>query len=111
MQNEIFYYYLRDGKNNPYGCVAIQETTDGKINRGVSICSTKDHFNRAHARGLAYTRLKTACNSLFGKPFNEYHGNKPSIPKEFNGINMYDCNVKPTDFEARILMKPEDLKK
>lgn len=106
MQNEIFYYYLRDEKNHPYGCVAIQETGHGTINRGVSLCSTRDRFDKSHARGLALTRLRQAGESLFGKEFGEYHGANPTIPSKPR-FNKYDCNVQPTEFEARILSKPE----
>lgn len=109
MENEVFYYYLRNEKNQPYGCVAIQETANGNINRGVSICSVTDNFNRKHARGLALKRLNIARGSLFGKPFDKYYGNKSTIPVQPD-FNKYDCNVKPTEFEARILAKPGEQK-
>lgn len=107
MKNGVFYYYLRDEKNHPYGCVAIQESVDGKINRGVSLCSKRDNFDRKHARGLALRRLNIACSSLFGKPFEEYQGNKSSIPV-VPPFNKYDCNVDPTPFEARMLANHEE---
>lgn len=106
--NEIFYYYLRTDDNHPYGCVAIQETGDGgRINRGVSICSKLDKFDRQHARGLALTRLKLARNSLVGEPFATYHGDKPTMPPIGRDHNKYDCNVEPTEFEYRILHIPK----
>ena len=106
MQNEIFYYYLRDEGNHPYGCVAIQETGDGRINRGVSICSTMDKFDRKHARGLALVRLKQASQSLLGQPFGVYRGDKPLIPRHEIRFNKFDCNVEPTAFERRIIEAP-----
>ena len=109
MANEIFYYYLRDEENHPYGCVAIQETADGRINRGVSVCSTRDNFDRKHARGLALKRLHEAEESLFGQPFAEYHGSKKTMPKLSVPFNRYDCNVEPTEFEKRIIVKPQYL--
>ena len=109
MANEIYYYYLRNSENHPVGCVAIQETHDGKINRGVSLCSKKDHFNKNHARGLALARLNEAKESLFSKPFNQYYGNQPTMPAVANlPYEKYSCNVVPTDFEKRILTKPEE---
>ena len=104
--SEVFYYYLRDEENQPYGCVAIQETHDGKINRGVSICSTRDHFDKNHARGLASARLKQAEESLLGSPFGSYRGKHPTIPAGVP-FQKFDCNVNPTDYEYRILHKPE----
>lgn len=105
MESEVFYYYLRNKKNQPYGCVAIQETANGFINRGVSICSTRDKFNKKHARGLALRRLNEASKSLLGQAFACYYGKKPTIPAtpEFN---KFDCHVEPTEFERRILVKP-----
>lgn len=107
MNNEVLYYYLRDENNHPYGCVAIQESVNGKINRGVSLCSKCDNFDKKRARGIALSRLNTACSSLFSKPFEEYYGNKPTIPVAHQ-FNKYDCNVDPTPFEARMLDYPEE---
>ena len=110
MNNEVLYYYLRDENNHPYGCVAIQESASekGKINRGVSLCSKYDIFDKKHARGLALSRLNLACSSLFGEPFDEYHGNKPAIPVAHQ-FNKYDFNVDPTPFEARMLDNHEEV--
>ena len=110
MNNEVLYYYLRDENNHPYGCVAIQESASekGKINRGVSLCSKYDIFDKKHARGLALSRLNLACSSLFGEPFDEYHGSKPAIPVAHQ-FNKYDCNVDPTPFEARMLDNHEEV--
>ena len=109
MRNEVLYYYLRDEKNHPYGCVAIQETASekGKINRGVSLCSKRDHFDRKRARGIALSRLNIACSSILGESFEEYQGNRPTIPVA-NQFNKYDCNVDPTPFEARMLDNHEE---
>lgn len=109
MNNEVLYYYLRDEKNHPYGCVAIQESTSekGKINRGVSLCSKHDNFDRKHARSIALSRLNIARSSLLGEPFEEYHGNNSTIPVAHQ-FNKYDCNVDPTPFEARMLVNPKE---
>lgn len=104
---EIFFYYLRDEGNHPYGCVAIQETSDGMVNRGVSICSKRDRFDRQHARGLALMRLKEASSSFFCKPFGSYKGDKQTMP-EVSGIPFEKCSCHsvPTEFEKRILRQP-----
>ena len=107
MRNEVLYYYLRDENNHPYGCVAIQELVKGKISRGVSLCSKRDHFDRKRARGIALSRLNIACSSILGESFEEYQGNRPTIPVA-NQFNKYDFNVDPTPFEARMLDYPEE---
>ena len=107
MNNEVLYYYLRDENNHPYGCVAIQKSVNGKINRGVALCSKRDKFNKQHARGLALSRLNIACSSLLSKPFEEYHGYKSTIPVA-PVFNKYDCNVDPTPFEAQMLTNPKE---
>ena len=105
MKNEVFYYYLRDKQNHPYGCVAIQETNDGKINRGVSICSKADRWDRACARGIAFKRCQKASESLFPIPFGTYNGTKRHMP-EIGFAYKSEGNATPTEAEAKIIAKP-----
>ena len=102
MKNEVFYYYLRNAEHHPYGCVAIQRTSDGKINRGVSICSTADRWNRACARGIALKRCQEAGESLFSTPFGTYNGAKRHMP-EVKFAYKSECNATPTEDEAKII--------
>jgi len=114
MEREVFYYYLKDENDKPYGCVAMCENEDGTINRGVSLCSTKDTFKKVCARGLAFKRMNDAIKTQKTEYFSEYNG----IP--MNGLNCpvditeqvfavkFAYAVTPTAKEHRILHKPED---
>lgn len=116
MEREVFYYYLKDENDKLYGCVAICENEDGTINRGVSLCSTKDTFKKVRARGLAFKRMNDAIKTKSIMAFNDY--NSDTLPKtglncpvsfndaEFN--TKYAYAVEPTAKEHRILHKPED---
>lgn len=79
MNEEVMYYYLRDQHNHPRGCVAMSVNPDGTVNRGVSLCSTLDVFNRAHARGLALSRLNEAIRTKKDAMFGTYKGNRGGI--------------------------------
>ena len=118
MEREVFYYYLKDENDKPYGCVAMCENEDGTINRGVSLCSTKDTFKKVCARGLAFKRMNDAIKTESTVAFNEYNSNvlpKDGLncPVKFNDseevINTkYAYAIMPTAKEHRILHKPED---
>lgn len=110
MDSEIFYYYLRDEFDRPYGCVAIKENGDGTIKRGVSICSKEDNFSKSYARALALKRLNLS-DKIAKCYFKIYFGENGSCPLE----NMdtlpflkWERNAKPTERERRILTKPSD---
>lgn len=66
---KIYYYYLRDEKRTPYGCVCIGIDEDHKFSRGVSLCSDQDNFIKVRARNIARKRcihaVKTRKHSLF----------------------------------------------
>jgi hypothetical protein len=60
------FYYLRDEYrtgNVPYACVCLLEDDDGRIARGISVCSGEDNFikqiGRGKALGYAMRALKT----------------------------------------------------
>ena len=76
MENdEVRYYYLKrrvSGGSMPFGCVAFRKNEDGTVNRGVSLCSTRDNFNKMHARGLAMKRLLDAEKAGLDTYFGEY---------------------------------------
>lgn len=110
-KDNVHIYYLRDPqqKHLPVGCVAICENSDGTINRGVSLCSYRDNFSKRRARNLATARLSLACKGMDIR-FGKYYGRKaicmPDCPFEHSS----QCNVKPTEYEYRILHKPEHVK-
>ena len=60
------YYYVRDGKNRPIITVCLAQSVNGRIGRGVAICSDKDQPCKKIGRAIAKTRaiyaLNTQCN-------------------------------------------------
>lgn len=115
MKKEVYYYYLRNEEQKPYGCVAISENEDGTINRGVSICSTTDIFLKKCARGLAFKRMKEAVknkNTVHFNRYNSYAEKKPLCPADFEALEFDTKSayaVTPTAKEYRMLHKPEDI--
>lgn len=119
MSEEVMYYYLRDQHNNPRGCVAMSVNPDGTVNRGVSLCSMWDTFNKAHARGLALGRLNEAIRSKKDSMFGTYQGNKCVCNPGYDLVmnvrmaDMVDYNlllpykshyaVRPNKFEQKML--------
>lgn len=111
--NDIIYYYLKDENNQPYGCVAIRENEDGTINRGVSVCSKKDAFLKASARGIAFKRLNDSYKLKETVYFNKYNGIKRTCPinlEEFAINTKIAYYIKPTEQEYRMLHKPDFIK-
>lgn len=115
MEREVFYYYLKNENDKPFGCVAICENEDGTINRGVSLCSTRDTFKKVCARGLAFKRMNDAIKNKTTVTFDEYHGtpkNGLNCPVDFDELFAFNTKsayaVVPTAKEHRILHKPED---
>ena len=109
--NKIFFYYIKDENNNKIGCVAVNENEDGTINRGVSICSKVDKFNKTKARGIAYSRLINVCNTKTNVTFNEYTGDTskilfPKIPEIYEIVFKEHYHVTPSAKEFRMLHKP-----
>lgn len=118
--NEVIFYYLRDNelnkkdkcakKGQPFGVVAMRLNEDGTINRGVSICSPCDKFDKKAGRGIALKRLMDSEKSEDSKFFGVYFGKTENM-NIFN-IPFVECcayHVKPTESEHRMLYKPEDI--
>lgn len=116
--SEVIFYYLRDNelnkndkcakKGQPFGVVAMHLNEDGTINRGVSICSPCDKFDKKTGRGIALARLMECENSKVSRSFGIYLGE----PKNMNIVNVpflkcYYYRVNPTESEHRMLYKPE----
>ena len=116
---EVMFYYLRDEslnandkrakKGSPFGVVAIRENADGTVNRGISICSPGDKYNKVAGRGLALKRLIEAETKKENIPFGVYTGKEESK----NITNMpfvYKSYYRDviTKFEHRMFHKPED---
>ena len=57
----IYHYYIRRADTNqPIACVAFGENEDGTVNRGISICSTREIFSKTKARNKAIGRMVAA---------------------------------------------------
>ena len=54
------YYIRRSDTKQPIACVAFNENEDGTVNRGISICSTREIFSKNKARNKAIGRLVSA---------------------------------------------------
>jgi hypothetical protein len=58
------HYYLRDDNNDPYGVVVIGPSDeDGKIHRGISLCSHLDQWDRVEGRHKAVGRIRKAIGT------------------------------------------------
>jgi hypothetical protein len=117
---DVIFYYLRDRKLNPndstakkgvpIGVVAVRENEDGTVNRGVSICSRKDRYDKNAGRGIALKRLITAetiCRSI---PFGEYVGDEDKkMMRDINFKYHTDFHAEITPEEYRMFHKPENI--
>lgn len=118
MDNVKFYFLRnepndnRSSKGQPYGVVAIRLNEDGTVNRGISVCSKYDLFNKNVGKGLALSRLLKAeklCRSV--DVFENYVGDNEDNHVPFiKNIYQYKCcfHEPILDNEHRIYFKPED---
>lgn len=121
IENKIFHYYLRDTSNHPFACIAFQPHFDGKVSRGVSICSVSETWKTKKGRDKAIGRLRAALvNESDSHPFREslihdslkwYMFNLDDLmagcPNKL--IRFKSCyKDDPTEFEKRIMTKPAD---
>lgn len=117
--DNVLFYYLRDNELNkndkeavkgvPFGVVAVRENADGTVNRGVSICSPTDRFNKKAGRGIALKRLFEAENLCKSIPFGVYTG--VEAKKKITNYPFAckcDFNAEITKAEHRMFHKPED---
>lgn len=109
--NYVYFYYIRGARNQPVACAAITEVENGKIARGISICSKRDRFNKPAARQIAAYRLQVALASQLSVPFAKYAGKHATRPVEADEVPelrmKMSYGIKPTLYENRILHKPE----
>jgi len=59
---DVYFYYLRQPNRQIFGGVCLKKA-DGVWNRGVSICSIKDQFDKNICKRLAYKRLMKAIGA------------------------------------------------
>lgn len=117
--DKVMFYYLREnkhpndksnGRGVPFGVVAVRENPDGTVNRGVSICSPTDRYNKKAGRGIALKRLLKAETDCRSTPFGKYNGmdEKKKIT-HFPFAYKSDFNAEITESEHRMFHKPEDI--
>lgn len=92
-QENVHYYHLRyiaekNGKRYriPYGTVAYRYNSDGTVNRGISLCSLMDNFDKRTGKAKALGRLKQVEARLTDIEFNEYEGYDPCMPEPHTDI-------------------------
>lgn len=116
--DKVMFYYLRDNNKNPndksggrgvpFGVVAVRENPNGTVNRGVSICSPSDRYNKKAGRGIAFKRLLKAETDCRSTPFAKYNGvdekkKITNLPFAYKS----DFNAEITEGEHRMFHKPE----
>lgn len=106
-KSEVYFYYLRNEDNTPYGCVAITRKANGKVNRGVSLCSANDNWNRTRARNIAKARVIEAGRHNLSIPFGTYNGSKPTAMPTSTFKYKLQSNAVPTQAETEMLSKPQ----
>lgn len=118
------FYYLRkysaaDDNLHPFACVCILKSDDGKISRGISICSPKDVFSkrigRSKAFGYALKGMKENVykrNSTYAYRIHEdisdveYFSDEKHYPQSlllFDGETYVDVDLPLTKFEKSLL--------
>ena len=62
----VRFYYLRDVKGNPFGCVCTIRTDDNKFHRGISLCNAVrgDRFSKQIGRNISYARALKASEGV-----------------------------------------------
>ena len=118
---DVIFYYLRNSELNkndttakkgvPIGVVAVRENEDGTVNRGVSVCSIHDRYDKNAGRGIALQRLLAAETNCRSVPFAKFTGDEDkktmkNIPFDYKS----DFHAEITPQEYRMFHKPEDLK-
>ena len=73
------HYYLRektvDGRRgNMFGCVVVDMNEDGTVNRGVSVCASRDKFDKTIALNIATGRFNKAVATRQSIPMKVYNG-------------------------------------
>ena len=103
-------YYIRDEKNVPIGAVVLTVHENGKVSRGVSMCSTVDKFSKDRAKKIAFSRLKAALGKKMNirpcVPYNGVDEKKHSRVCPFDYYGFFEDE--PTKFEYRMMHKPID---
>lgn len=110
------YYYLRkngtDGKRGEmFGAVVVTMNDDGTVNRGVSVCSPKDRFNKKIAVNIALGRLRKAIETQSNIPMGTYRGKTEKIINRVYGkLDAGNFHVPANEMEQRMFAPKSDEK-
>lgn len=91
LKDQTRYYYLKTTKPgnlglHPFGCMALV-VKDGKIYRGVSICSPRDQFSKKEAKRIAEQNARFLEHlDTFAKEDCESVGKSGGCIAQVNGI-------------------------
>jgi len=113
--SERYYYLRKEGQNGKrgdmYGAVVVSMNEDGTVNRGVSICSSKDRFDKTIAVNIARGRYRKVLEKKESIPMKEYLGKKEKINFKYYGrVNAGDYGATPNEVEKR-MFAPKSEKK
>lgn len=114
-QNDFRLYYLHDDTGCRFACVAVAPgSEDGRVHRGISICSERDTFNKKLARCIALGRLQLALKGQRVGPIqNQEHLSVYLFQKYFEASGIVyksDYNTTPTEKEVYLLKKMQEVK-
>lgn len=108
---KTYFYHLRDDKKRPVVTICLLKDFNGRVHRGISICSPRDFPRKVVGRGIAYSRALSAYNQELSD----------SVALRYEAIEVIDSltevelvplinqyivksvyNAKLTDFEKKI---------
>lgn len=84
------HYYLREKKSDRtrggmFGCVVVDINDDGTVNRGVSVCSHRDKFDKTIALNIATGRFNKAVQTHQNIPMKSYNGKAEKLQNRVYG--------------------------
>ena len=107
-RDEAKFYYYRGEKNKPIVTVCLIKLADGKVCRGIAICSDTDNPVYKEGRRKAFQRAYDATKDFSRVPFGHDAIASPRAIRIKERVGMpfnhkaYH-NIRPTEFEEKIL--------
>ena len=107
-------YYVKSGLDETFAAIVFTAADDGKVHRGIALCSDKDQFNKKLGRKIAHNRcVKAAKLGYSAYPMNP--GERLSADlfvaltdgaftdPDHQMVYKAAFNVDPTEFEKNII--------
>jgi len=96
---EMYFYYLRGLDRHIFGGACLKKV-DGVWCRGISLCSTKDQFDRNAAKGQSYGRLRKATVTQKDDfPITNLNESPMKLTRHYDFIN--NIGFKEFSYKAR----------